>query len=248
LDDIDLRLYVELCLELFDAPPNTAARRIGEYFSAKNAPRNGWVERDVRFPESVGAHTAGAIWLCNLIPEEDAARLDVERVRAMLIVHDIAEGVTGDIVATQRKDLDAETERRLIRKLSWLGAYVNPRRNLYPMYEAFKEFKERHTEEAKLAREIDSADIVVQGEAILRTGASCKRESIKRLIEDASNKVQSACGKAVLSLGREMNVISASSFKHTPDVEIKRYFGFDHTSLAEDHDDELSMRALRKFG
>lgn len=224
LEDDDLRLYVNLCVELSNAAPHTAAKRIGQYFSARNAPRNGWIKRGVRFPESVGSHTAGVIWLVNLIPEVEATRLRVGRIKDLLECHDLAEGITGDIVTDRRDPEQDERERRLIRTLSWMGSYLRPEVDLYSIYSSFLEFHKRDTPEANVARDLDAIDIVLQGQSLLQSKANCDRDAIRALVNKLEKTVVTPAGKHVLLTARQMNVISSSSFGPTPESEIKEYF------------------------
>jgi 5'-deoxynucleotidase YfbR-like HD superfamily hydrolase len=224
LEDDDLKLYVHLCVDLSYAQPQEAARRVGQYFSARNAPRNGWVKRGVQFPESVGSHTAGVMWLVNLIPEVEAVRLRIGRIKDMLECHDLAEGLTGDIVTDKRDPEQDERERRLIRTLSWLGTYLRPEVDLYSTYASYLEFHQRVTPEAQVARDLDAIDIVLQGQSLLQSRADCDREAVRSLVAKLERLITTQAGRHVLSTARQMNVISASSFAPTPDSAIKDYF------------------------
>jgi nucleoside phosphorylase/5'-deoxynucleotidase YfbR-like HD superfamily hydrolase len=225
LEPSDLRLYVDLCIEMFRAPPGHAAKELGCYLAAKNAPRSGWVRRNVAYPETVGAHTAGVLWLCNLIAEEyESQGLKVSHIKDMIEVHDLAEGITGDIVATHKDDDHDEHERRLMRRMSWLGTYISPQVNLYSLYTSYKEFHERQTPESKIAHELDWIDIVLQGQAILASSAQCDREGIATLISKMESRIKTPTGRQVLSLAVQMNVISKASFSGVPDADITRYY------------------------
>jgi 5'-deoxynucleotidase YfbR-like HD superfamily hydrolase len=224
LEDDDLKLYVNLCVELYGAPRGAAEQRVGNYLATKNVPRSGWVARLVQFPESVGAHTASAIWLANLITESDAMHLDVPRVKRMLEVHDLAEGIVGDIVSTRKDEGHEERERRLIRELSWLGTYMEPPINFYPLYAAYLEFHEHQTAEAKLAHEIDSIDIVLQGQSLLKSNAKFQENAVQELITRMKKKIQTSAGKRIMALVQQMDVFTASSFAQTPDSAIKNYY------------------------
>ncbi|MEX2683791.1 MAG: HD family hydrolase [Candidatus Sigynarchaeota archaeon] len=87
--------------------------------AVKHLPRKGWVERGLLAGrvESVGSHSFGTALLALLLKETGIlpAALPAERLLAVALLHDIVEGVTGDItpadnVAPARKakmELDA---------------------------------------------------------------------------------------------------------------------------------------------
>lgn len=66
-------------------------------FALKDVDRAGWVLRGIRDPESVAAHSWGTALLCLLFAEE--AGVDAHRAVSIALVHDLAEAVTGDLVA-----------------------------------------------------------------------------------------------------------------------------------------------------
>ena len=63
----------------------------------KDLERAGWVLRGVKLPESVADHTFGTALLCLLYADE--AGVDLERSVTIALVHDLAEALTGDVVA-----------------------------------------------------------------------------------------------------------------------------------------------------
>jgi len=241
----DLCLYVDLCIEMFHAPRGHAAKELGRYLAAKNAPRCGWLDRGVVYPETVGAHTAGALWLCNLISEDEESQgLKVVRIKDMIEVHDIAEGITGDIVATRKGPEHDEHERRLMQRLAWLGAYLSPQVNLYSLYAAYKEFHDRQTPESKIAHELDYIDIVLQGHAILLSDAECDKEAVKELVSKMEARVRTPVGRQVLSLAVQMNVISKETFKHVPDSGVSRYY-FTRSAAPNAMQEEFDEQSIR---
>lgn len=223
IDDEDINIFVSTLIDANSGGNTFASREIGRFFAAKNAPRNGWVIRKVDYPETVGSHTASAIWLCNLIPRS-TGEIDIERIRRMLEIHDLAEGITGDIAEPNRTNSQDQEERAHMRRLSWLGLYTNPVLDFFEIYSLYDEFKNKLTVESKIANDIDRIDIVMQCNSLLKTNASIDRAAIARLSEDASKKVATEQGKHLLELARDFQIHSQESFQMTPNCGVKNYF------------------------
>lgn len=65
----------------------------------KRTVRSGWVQRGVPAPESVAAHSYGAIYTALLLAELIDPSPDLAAVLAMATLHDLPEGLTTDIPA-----------------------------------------------------------------------------------------------------------------------------------------------------
>ena len=75
------------------------------WFRLKDEARAGWVLRGVHEPESVADHSWGTAMLCLLYAED--AGVDRDEAIRMALLHDLAEAVTGDVVA--RADAEDRT-------------------------------------------------------------------------------------------------------------------------------------------
>lgn len=91
-------------------------------FRLKDEPRGGWLLRGVRDPESVADHSWGTAFLCLLYAAD--AGVDSSEAVTLALVHDLAEAVTGDVVARAdtadrevSEDTKAELEARAIEQL-----------------------------------------------------------------------------------------------------------------------------------
>lgn len=71
-------------------------------FRLKDEERQGWVLRGVLAPESVADHSWGTALLCRLFAGD--AGVDSGRAVAIALLHDLAEAVTGDVVARVATD------------------------------------------------------------------------------------------------------------------------------------------------
>jgi 5'-deoxynucleotidase YfbR-like HD superfamily hydrolase len=222
----DLRAYIELVNEAAASDVMFARREIGRFFAAKNTPRTGWVDRKVRFPETVGAHTASSIWICNLIPDDFKESLDCMRIKQMLEIHDLAEGITGDIVTPHKRPEQEQVEKELMRRLSWLGVFDSSCLNLSEIYQCYCEFQKGETKESRIARDIDKLDIVLQGIAYIMTGADFNRSEVSALVRDQRPSTDE--GKAVLRIVTDMQALSFESLSQCQHSEYAQYWSYNN--------------------
>jgi nucleoside phosphorylase/5'-deoxynucleotidase YfbR-like HD superfamily hydrolase len=190
-----VRAYLELAIDAIDSSGQLGAELVHEFWFAKHQPRTGWARREARRVESVGAHTFGAMTLALLtlpdaFPEElweagqPSAVYDKSKIIQMLLVHDIAEGVTGDIPEPEKTDEDRERERALMRKLSLLGnfdflARVGDRHqgtnSLFTTYDLYEEFCIGATLNARIAKDFDRLEPLLEVIDLVRRDLLGKR-------------------------------------------------------------------------
>jgi 5'-deoxynucleotidase YfbR-like HD superfamily hydrolase len=178
-EDENTKIFLELLLDVASSGPEFPVREFGRYLAAKNAPRNGWVNRGITFPETVGAHTASLLWLCKLIPEGDYPGVDYSRIKKMLEMHDLAEGITSDIASRDHREEVEKIETHLMRRFSWLGLYMDPKVDLFDAFTLHEEFSQQQSQEARIARDIDRLDILVQGWSLLNTQGTFDRDRVR---------------------------------------------------------------------
>jgi len=127
----------------------------------KNTLRTGWVHCgvDAKRLESVGEHIYGAQMLALSIYSEFKLDLDISKVALLLAVHELGECIIGDIPAVgakisreEKKKLEHEAAKQI------LGKMMQPQ----AIMEAFTEFEERKTKEAKFAHLIDKLECDMQ--------------------------------------------------------------------------------------
>jgi putative hydrolase of HD superfamily len=118
-----------------------------EWLGLKDLPRTGWVRSGVRDPESVAAHSWGmAVLALHFAPKD----LDMAKVLAMCIIHDLPEVRVGDLTPHDDVRNKAELEASAMSELApeWLGL--------------FHEYESGHSEEAKFVKQIDKLDMGLQ--------------------------------------------------------------------------------------
>lgn len=133
----------------------------------KVTPRTGWAQRGVPLPESVADHSHGVATVALLLLELVEEKLDRAQTLAMAIAHDLPESVTGDLSLGGSKHLPpgakAIAEQAAMDELLGgleFGASWRAR---------WDEFEALETPEAKLVRDADRIDLLVQALAYERT-------------------------------------------------------------------------------
>ncbi len=126
----------------------------------KSAPRTGWALRGIAAPESVAAHSHGVALVALALLELTREPLDRARVLAMAILHELPEAVTGDLSLGASSLLPhgakhAMEEQALAGLLDRFGGAASWRA-LWAEYEA------RETLEARLVRDADRLDLLLQ--------------------------------------------------------------------------------------
>jgi len=134
-----LRAFVEAALDL------------------KDILRQGWVDAGMERPESVADHSYAASVIAMLI--SDSAGLDTGRVVRMALLHDMAEGITGDIVPgsmdpAKKRNLEQDAMDRI------LDGLPGPLKDLYRA--AWQEYVSALTPEARLVHDADRLEMGLQ--------------------------------------------------------------------------------------
>ena len=134
-----------------------------------------------RRTESVAEHSWRAALMALLLRSE-FHYVDIDKVVAMCLIHDMGECFTGDIPAFEKTDKDRETEDLLLEK--WVGSLP---KEVYDYLSAlYKEMNEQQTTEAKMYKALDKLEAVIQhNESPLDTWAENEFELNKVYGNDA---------------------------------------------------------------
>lgn len=143
----------------------------------KRLRRAGWVIRGIPEAESVADHSYRAALLGYLLAKE--RELDAEKVMIMLLIHDIGESIIGDIIPEGEEFIDkrkaeGEAVRRILNTLGTLGK---------EMYGIWEEFSYGNSEEAKLARMVDKAEMAYQAKEYKNMGFAIDEDMLQYLPE-----------------------------------------------------------------
>lgn len=136
----------------------TFFRLVGQLKTTK---RTGWVYRKVRQPESVSDHMYRMSMIAMAVSGSDLAR---DRIIKMALVHDLAEAEVGDIapadnVSKEEKRALEEAAMRRIRDDILSGSALGAE-----LYDLWLEYETGDTGEAKLLKEIDKMEMIIQAD------------------------------------------------------------------------------------
>ncbi|MBP5243123.1 MAG: HD domain-containing protein [Succinivibrio sp.] len=107
--------------------------------------------------ESVAEHS-WRISIMALFLRSEFPELDIDKVIAMCLIHDLGEGFTGDIPSFNKTQNDENLEDSLFRK--WIVSLPEGlSENIMSLYEEMSELK---TKEAKLYKALDKIEAVIQ--------------------------------------------------------------------------------------
>jgi putative hydrolase of HD superfamily len=146
---------------------------INRLLSLKLLPRTGWLQRGVAAPESVAEHTFGVAALALLVGDSEPD-IDRGRVLAIALLHDLAEALLGDLPASARRLLSAETKQRaeslamheLLAGLPQADEYVG----------LWEEYARAGSREARLVKALDRVEMLAQALAYERAGSRALAE------------------------------------------------------------------------
>lgn len=123
--------------------------------------RHSWTSNASR-QESVAEHSWSACLLALALFDELSVKVDQRRTLKMILIHDLAEVLIGDIPAfevSRRQTTKHRDEKMAIRQMvSGLGN----RPLATEIVELWEEFEEGQTPEAKLAKACDKLDVLLQ--------------------------------------------------------------------------------------
>ncbi|XP_069704198.1 5'-deoxynucleotidase HDDC2 [Periplaneta americana] len=161
----------------------------------KKIKRTGWVLRHVEGPECIAGHMYRMGILTFLLDDKD--NLDKTRCLKIALVHDLAECIVGDI--TPRCGIDPEEKHRredeAMKELATLAGSSG-----IELYSLYKEYEGQKTPEAKLVKELDRFDMILQ--AFEYEKAESRPHGLQEFFDSTSGKFSHPL---VTSLVSELN-------------------------------------------
>lgn len=158
----------------------------------KKVKRAGWISWvGIENPESVADHSYGSALIAMCIA--DLKGMDAEKLMRMLLLHDVHEALIGDYDYFAKKRMGKqEIKRREFEAIN--EVFKNLPGELRRRYiSLWVEFEEQKTPEAKIARQIDSLEMVFQALEYEKEGYSKEKldifwENVEQKIEDEDLK------------------------------------------------------------
>ena len=145
-------------------PPIPEPARVVQFLhlatNLKTTPRTGWVKRNVKDPESIADHMY-RMSLMALLMEGNTDGYDVDRCIRLAIVHDLAECIAGDITPVCGVS-DGEKYRMESEAMDTITSMLGDNaasRNIRALWD---EYERGETKEAKLVKDFDKVEMIVQ--------------------------------------------------------------------------------------
>ncbi|XP_063868269.1 5'-deoxynucleotidase HDDC2-like isoform X1 [Scylla paramamosain] len=120
--------------------------------------RTGWVLRKVDEPETVSGHMYRMAIMSFLFDDDDG--VDRDRVMKMCLVHDMAESIVGDLTPHCGVS-DEDKHQREVAAIESFRSLVGQKAGT-EMYDLFMEYEEQKTKEAKVVKDLDKFDMILQ--------------------------------------------------------------------------------------
>lgn len=172
----------------------------------KNTLRAGWkvwgIDAD-RF-ESIAEHIYGTQMLALAINSEFDLKLDIARVALMLAIHELGETVIGDLPTVGRSVTDAQKHEM---ELEAVEMILKPLENCGIIRDAFVEFENKETPEAKFAYFCDKLDCSIQCKFYEESGCidfNKQRQGIfEQLVNEGKQKGYKSLAKLWIEYDKE---------------------------------------------
>ncbi len=214
-----VQLYVESCLKYFESPFPPDIYFVRNTLKLKQHKRAGWTSkklgRQVLNSESVQAHIGYAAYLASVyLPETNQrdilielyntefANYDKYTILRMILIHDIGEYEKGDIASPMKTEPNRKAERDAASMMRILPRSERKIRVLNYADDAFdlwEDFEKGRTINAKIARDIDRIECLVQLEFYL-SKESTKINDADSFWQDVYNSIQTDLGRQLVSL------------------------------------------------
>eukprot|EP00808_Paulinella_micropora_P006105 g54768.t1 len=161
----------------------------------KDVKRAGWVPFQVSDPESVAAHSWRMSLMC-LVLGSLSSSVDVARAVKIAVVHDVAEALVGDILPTKfsgiskadKSAMEAQAMRTLQESLA---AHESTSPVAAEVFALWQEYETAHTPEARLVKDVDKLEMLLQAYEYERAHRTPKSLS---QFYGASQQIQTALG------------------------------------------------------
>ncbi|CAG0898684.1 unnamed protein product [Cyprideis torosa] len=156
----------------------------------KRLKRTGWVLRNVADPEPIAAHMyrMGIMAMCI----EPQPGFCMTKVLKMSLIHDLAESKVGDITP----HCGVTSEEKHQREVEAMGELVEllPQEIGNEFMGLFEEYESGTSPEAKLVKDLDKFDMIVQAEDY-ESDRSCPSEHLQEFFESTRGKFTSGVVK-----------------------------------------------------
>jgi putative hydrolase of HD superfamily len=126
----------------------------------KRTSRTGWVQRGVPGAENVAAHSYGVAFASLMLAEVISSDLDLGRLLAMALLHDLPEAETSDIPSPSWRLLPPGSKEHA--EEAAMSKMFATSRNRDGYLKLWRELQAAETEEARIVHDADKIDLFLQ--------------------------------------------------------------------------------------
>lgn len=139
----------------------------------KTVPRQGWIDKlSINYPESVADHTYSMAIIGMVL--SDSQKHNTEKILKMILLHDLAESVTGDFTPEQK----SKQEKKLLEDKTIKNILTHLPENLQKQYlRLWNDYQTNDSDEAKFVHQIDKLEMAIQAKIY-----SKQKNSVKNLL------------------------------------------------------------------
>ncbi|MDJ1138811.1 HD domain-containing protein [Marinicella marina] len=199
-----LQAYCELIKECILDTNFSLCNYLSQLFELKKLDRAGWIRMGVNEKidrvESVAEHTFSTFLITSLFLNENHdqsdEKFDRSKVINLLLHHDLAESIVGDII--NKNEADLKSEENAIAKISLYGTFPGIS-NLSFFYDLWKEFEDKTSVEGKIAKDIDYIDSIYQL-IDYKSRGFIKEKDFLDFKSNVAQKIETNTGKKMLEM------------------------------------------------
>eukprot|EP00574_Skeletonema_japonicum_P013735 CAMPEP_0201735486 /NCGR_PEP_ID=MMETSP0593-20130828/37178_1 /ASSEMBLY_ACC=CAM_ASM_000672 /TAXON_ID=267983 /ORGANISM="Skeletonema japonicum, Strain CCMP2506" /LENGTH=205 /DNA_ID=CAMNT_0048229041 /DNA_START=169 /DNA_END=786 /DNA_ORIENTATION=+ len=160
--------------------------------SLKTTKRTGWVMSGVTSPESIADHMY-RMSLMAMIASFSNEALDTNRCIKLALIHDLAEAKVGDI--TPHCGVSEEDKYKLeLGTMEQIQSMLGPLLGGDEIIELWKEYEEGSSTEAKLLKDLDKIEMILQAQEYEAEGSAEK--SLEQFFTSTEGKWRTEIGRA----------------------------------------------------
>lgn len=165
-------------------------------YRLKAYPRTGWTDRGIADAESVASHILGAYLLgLFFLPSSGPPGYEKQEILNTVLIHDLAEAITGDIPMPKKSRTHVDAERRWMSYLALSSTYDDVDEEISRIRGRFEAFFGKTDLNARIARELDKLDNLVQLFLYKRRGEEIKDFDEWRI--ELANQISTEQGERV---------------------------------------------------
>ena len=148
----------------------------------KNIPRQGWIDKlAIKNPESVADHTFSMAIIGMIL--SDSKKYNTEKILKMILLHDLAESVTGDFTPEQKPAID----KKILENKTMVEILSNLSEEIQDQYlKIWDEYQNNTTADANFVHQIDKFEMALQAKIYEK---QTNPEKTKVFLESAKKEI-----------------------------------------------------------